>query len=1053
MQTRFKFAGMTNERKTEFGNVLQKILQNLRKEGITPVDIEKLVMHKTQLERIHTKFRSKPEDVTKNLIIEPILDFLGYRHRSLSSGSNDPKDRKEADYSLMVGNERILVEAEPLNKELLRKKNQGVEQLQSYLERKSFRSDLGIATNGFEWILIKYDTKSYAFKQMSHIDLRAFFYPLIGQQNLVETDEKLNEILMWFYYYFSNEYILAASQDYSNLLEEKKENVTRRFYEDYIRYVFGYDKMTDKKVRCLLTAIRTPPNTSHKDERLFAITLMSRLIFVKFLEDKRLVNPNFQRTLLRSYRDNNIPSSFYRSYLQPLFYDVLNTPPHNRKPNVMAISEYNNIPYLNGGLFREVVENETQYDVDNDIVELIIEILEKYAFTLEDNPESLNPDILGLVFEKTINYLTGEGTDRRRDLGAYYTPDDVTTYICKETIRKRVFEVVIEYLKEIGWKSSEIDQYKSLEDFLEFIPENPKTLNGIYQRVSEITLLDPACGSGHFLSSAMKELFHIRRSLMLQFSKRVNNFQLKKDIITSNLFGVDIESSAVEIARLRLWLSLIEDLDRDREDKEQIETLPNIEYNIFEGNSLLGFTEPLSEEQMTISDDQTTTRELFQQVDELKIEFRTTADPKRAKQLKEMIEERLNERKLLLNKKLLAYLASDRKTGHPLEAISKMNPFHWRLMFSEVLARDGGFDLVIANPPYVEQTKIDYPTMRFDTSECGNLYAYFVEIGLKMLKEKGRIGIIVPLSAFCTQRMSSLIALIESNCSEVRLSHFGWRPSKLFENVNRALSIMLARKQSVRQSSCSFFTTAYMKWYTEPVNERPTLFKNIRYHQLLGRYVPFIIPKIGSSLEENILAKIYNASDRKLGDFMAKGKSKHVLYYRTTGGLYWKIVTDFQPKFYKDNKQTESSRESHLFFINEEYKLLTLAIYNSNLFWWFYTINSNGRDLNPYDLKSLTINLDKISPKIKERLAHLAGMLMQDLKDNSSYASRSHKNAKPVLYQQISPRKSKALIDDIDRLLAKIYGFTDEETNFLIHFDERFRMGERDEMKKIPLSS
>lgn len=276
------------------------------------------------------------------------------------------------------------------------------------------------------------------------------------------------------------------------------------------------------------------------------------------------------------------------------------------------------------------------------------------------------------------------------------------------------------------------------------------------------------------------------------------------------------------------------------------------------------------------------------------------------------------------------------------------------------------------------------------------------------------------------------------------VSHFGWRPSKLFDNVNRALSILLAEKQT-GSGKCVINTTTYMKWYTEPVDERPGLFKNISYHELSRKYEDFIIPKIGTEIEERILAKVYRLAEKRLGDFISDSKTNHFIYYRTTGGLYWKIITDFQPKFYREGKRTESSRENHLYFLNEEYKQLALAIYNSNFFWWFYTINSNGRDLNPYDLKSVPVDLDKIPTGTKNALKKNVKELMEDLDKNAEYAFRSHKNAAPVKYQKISPRKSKHLIDNIDRSLAKVYGFTEEEIDFLIHYDEKFRMGTHDE--------
>ena len=589
MQTRFKENRVPPEKRQEFRISFDSTSSvQLRKEIINSLELDGIVHGGKQLQRTHTWLNRKPEDVTEELIVDPILKFLGYESLGKSSGSAGNIDRREADYSLQVNGERILVEAEPLNKQLYDVKKQGVEQLKSNLEKRSFRAILGIATNGFEWALLKYDdTKSFSCKQVEEAttNLRPLFNAVLDGEGSLRDKERIFDT---FYTYFAYENIIDASDEFTRILEEKRQNVTSTFYQDYILYVFGYDTKNNTHKKSLLTTLRAPSRTSENSKRLFVMTLMSRLIFLEFLEDKGLVRQRFLSNLLKWYKEGRIPSSFYRAYLQPVFYDVLNTPFDKRNQKILEMPQFENIPYLNGGLFREVVEDELQFDVPNDIIEAVIDLLEGYNFTLKDNPDTLNPDILGLVFEKTINYLTGQGeTDRRRDLGAYYTPDDVTTYISTETIQKRIFDIIREYLQAIG--ATKVDQYNSLEDFLDNPRLNPKVIKGVYERVSEIAVLDPACGSGHFLTSILKELFRIRKNLRIHLNENLDYYDIKRDIVARNLFGVDIESSAIEIAQLRLWLALIEDLDI-RDQHARIDTLPNIEYNIEHGNSLFGYT-------------------------------------------------------------------------------------------------------------------------------------------------------------------------------------------------------------------------------------------------------------------------------------------------------------------------------------------------------------------------------------------------------------------------------------------------------------------------------
>ncbi len=257
---------------------------------------------------------------------------------------------------------------------------------------------------------------------------------------------------------------------------------------------------------------------------------MNRLIFIKFLEDKDLVTKNLLGKILKEYKKNNYPVTFYKMFLQPLFYDVFNTNVNKRKSNIESISYYHNIPYLNGGLFRDTIYREKECDIENEILEKIItELLEHHSFTLNGDNESLNPDILGNVFEKTINYLTGTGdSDERKEKGAYYTPNDITSFITYNTIRVYVFERIKSILREMGWSEPNINGYNSLEDFIDNLP-NPKYIKPIYNLVDEIKILDPACGSGHFLTTALKELVFIKKKLKEALGERDRHLQYKKD--------------------------------------------------------------------------------------------------------------------------------------------------------------------------------------------------------------------------------------------------------------------------------------------------------------------------------------------------------------------------------------------------------------------------------------------------------------------------------------------------------------------------------------------
>ncbi len=302
---------------------------------------------------------------------------------------------------------------------------------------------------------------------------------------------------------------------------------------------------------------------------------------------------------------------------------------------------------------------------------------------------------------------------------------------------------------------------------------------------------------------------------------------------------------------------------------------------------------------------------------------------------------------------------------------------------------------------------------------------------------------IVPLSAFCTQRMGTLVDLYSSQFKSNWISHFGWRPSKLFDNVNRALSIIISGNNP---NSHQVFTTTYQKWVSE---SRDSLMSQIAFINSRFTPAPFIIPKIGELVEQNIAEKIWRHSKANLGSYFSQKKTANQLFYRNTGGLYWKIITDFQPEFYEEGKRTQSSRESHLYFTTKQDEGMALAVLNSNLFWWYYVVYSNCRDLNPYDLQSVPVG--HLLDDHRQQLMGLSEKLMIDMKARGVFKERAHGSKSAVKYQEFSPKHSKPIIDEIDRVLAQHYGFSAEELDFIINYDIKYRMGrEADSARKRP---
>lgn len=778
---------LAENKKSEFTHVLNEIYDRMRHEIDNTVALEQLLISNKPLERADTKFLKAPEDLTEEIIIRPLLKFLDYDQYHRRTSSMSAMERREADYTLIVLDEKILVEAEPLNKDL-NAKYCGIHQVGTWLEKRSFEADYGIATNGFQWILLKYDSEEYKLKVLVSVDLRPLFCELLGQKHLVEFD-----VLQQFYSSFSSKYILDTAKGKISILERAKEEITKKFYEEYILYVFGVDKKNEDHRTCLLNSISAPSGANEDEIRLFSINLMSRLIFIKFLEDKGLVETNLLRKILNEYKKSKTPNTFYKAYLQTLFYDVFNTNKNKRRSNVFSIELFKEIPYLNGGLFREVVRGEKIYDVENDILEkIIIDLLENYSFTLNDENESLNPDILGNVFEKTINYLTSggtekEGTKKRKNLGAYYTPEKITSFISKNTIHPFLFEKIRLTLKELEWKDSDIDLYTSLEDFLDNLPKNPKTIKKIIELIEKIKIIDPACGSGHFLICALKELVFIRKNILEKLEEKINYYHIKKAIINNNLYGVDIEGPAVEITKLRLWLNLIEDLNIS--DINQIETLPNIEYNIREGNSLIGWlNEKLSQNvctspyedvkdilhalKLTYIENKVNYDNLIEAEDFLtRMDGTFVENSKNAySKLKEIYLKEEGERAVILKdilekirgdiyKSITPVLLteinlSDRKSRISHQQFERLKPFHWHIDFADII-NNGGFDIVLGNPPYGKGQIADFNNLGvYELHD--DIYTIFVERSNLFLKDNGFLSFIMPVSWETGERYSKI---------------------------------------------------------------------------------------------------------------------------------------------------------------------------------------------------------------------------------------------------------------------------------------------------------
>lgn len=556
----------------------------------------------------HSVHRSDPEPLTQDEIIEPLFEEVGYSYLAPEAGDLSDERGEQADYSVTltdydtIESNRLLIEAEPLNKKLDQRQH-GIGQVKSWLGQRKFEADFGIATDGIRWALIKYDQNTYSYDILAEVSLQPVFISafenLTGHRMSLDEwmDNTTADILTEFLRVFEYKNFLSIAGEADAVIRQKQESITDEFYEEYIQRVFGIiDEDSDgmDTERCLVgNGVIAPHDATDEERRLFSVNLMNRLVFIKFLEDAGIVNETLLRDLKAAHDDGAHPGNFYKTFITPLIYDVFNKRPNYRPDHAQRNENYQNIPYLNGGLFRENIRKEREYNVRDSILLSIIDFLERYRFSTTGKPDDLDPSILGNVFEKTINYLAGD-TGAQKEVGAYYTPDDITRFCAEKTVHPVLFDrfktVLVE---ERGWPEYEVDNYDDVYDLVDTLPESTDVVDDLLNDLDQFRVLDPACGSGHFLTSVLGEILEIRKELYGPHEESPHDYKLKKQTVLENLYGVDIVGPGVEITKLRLWLSIISELsEEDLYEMEESEiALPNVAFNIRKGNSLIGYTE------------------------------------------------------------------------------------------------------------------------------------------------------------------------------------------------------------------------------------------------------------------------------------------------------------------------------------------------------------------------------------------------------------------------------------------------------------------------------
>ena len=413
--------------------------------------------------------------------------------------------------------------------------------------------------------------------------------------------------------------------------------------------------------------------TEREQKHVFTQTLFNRLMFVYFLSRKGWLkfndNTDYLNTLWGDYGSLEGDHDFYTARLRPLFFSGLNNPQSRDlvRDNPVLYRTIGQVPFLNGGLFEETdLDKREGITVPDDVIKQILNgLFDRFNFTvMESTPYdvevAVDPEMLGKVFEELV---TG-----RHDSGAYYTPRPVVSFMCREALKG--------YLegKETGASTEAIAAFVDLHDTDGIGVAEARRIS---LALRGVTVVDPACGSGAYLLGMMQELIELQNTLFNVGVDARSLYELKLEIIQRNLYGVDIDDFAVNIAMLRLWLSLAIDYEGD-----DPQPLPNLDFKVLCGDSLLG-PDPSAgvEVQGTLGQDV----EQFHKLGELKARYMRAS----LGSDKDRLRSEIRESEVAIRESLGA--------GGAVEGV-----IDWRVEFVEVFAERRGFDVAIANPPYIQ---------------------------------------------------------------------------------------------------------------------------------------------------------------------------------------------------------------------------------------------------------------------------------------------------------------------------------------------------------------
>jgi hypothetical protein len=869
------------------------------------------------------------------------------------------------------------------------------------------------------------------------------------------------------------------------------EALTKEFY----RELFGWYQwaLSDEM------GVTYPNDTSTKaDDRIIQehlIRLITRLVFVWFIKQKKLISDEIfdvvkLQDILKDFDStSSTKGNYYNAILQNLFFATLNRPVNDRcfaanssaghqvgkehygiktlyrdnnkatwfkKSQEEIINLFKKAPFLNGGLF-ECLDKEKDnngkifyYDgfsrengrqrrafipnclfFDNE--KGLISILKKYNFTIEENTPNdmdiaLDPELLGKVFENLLGYYNTETKETaRKQSGSFYTPREIVSYMVDESL-KAYIQTATNYKLNITNEELVIDETMTDEIKL-----------NIYKALLHMKILDPACGSGAFPMGMLNRIINIFEEILPENLQK-SIYELKLHLIENCIYGIDIQTIAIQISKLRFFISLVcEQTPTDDADSNYgIKPLPNLETKFVAANTLIGIAKKRAQGNLFEDPQIEATKKSLLEVRHEHFSADTARKKKECREKDKQLREKLVNL-LKINDMFVPEDAKQLAEWNPYDQNATSPFFDPEWMFGLTQEKvgfsgtSGFFDVVIGNPPYgatIGASNKNYFKTNYKSAQTisgvqkGSLdtFTLFIEKGINSLKIKGNLSYIVPISITSSDSMTGVHCLLENNCSLIKVSSYAVRPQPIFENAVVNTSILFSQKDDKK---CEQILTTKMYRKNKDFNLQCLInnlqFINIKDVKIVGRY-----PKISLEIEKSILQKIYSQNTKIKDLIREKGMA---IYYRTTGGRYFKVITNYS---------TGSTKERPIYFDSKNANIIG-AILSSNLFFWFYQIISNNLDLKTYEIKTFGFPIEKLNTKIIKKIETLYANYLIDIEKNANIR-HTERYANIDSFKEYNIGKSKHLIDQIDDLICPLYGLSKEETEFIKNYEIKFRL-------------